>query len=134
MAYDGKEFHGPNGVNVAEILRVADLVERSATFDMVRAFHPCGSPACIIGHVLAVDDERNADHAALALGLYPEGAQARTLFMPEGRFHYRSGPGEFGHITNEHAALCLRNLAATGLVDWQATNPARAAQPKAEGV
>lgn len=141
MAYDAEDFKGPNGVNVGEILRVADLVERSATFEMETVYHDCGSPSCIIGHTLT-DAERQLHHtgpddpseayeeidiAQARLGLSDDAAD--ELFMPEhrGRADYFALPLESGWITNAHAAACLRKLAATGEVDWLGTKPAPSA-------
>lgn len=119
MAYDGKEFR-PNGVNVAEILRVADLVERSATFDMAHHFHQCGTPACIAGHVLISHGYSfgSTHMAAGILGLNDE--QRTRLMLVIGDDLKRLG---YSQITNAHAAACLRKLAATGVVDWLGTKP-----------
>jgi hypothetical protein len=134
MAFDISNFKGPGGVNVAECLRVADLVERSNTFDMGRCVHMCGTPACIAGHAMT-DDELHAcwedqgmaparDAIVRRLGITEP--QSFALFNPS---HLRVADWlaydatEPGFITAAHAAACLRKLAATGEVDWLGTKP-----------
>lgn len=140
MALDGFEFRGPNGVNVAECLRVADLVEQSETFNMGDWGHECGTPACIAGHIVSTETlarvlgarkayNRHASgptcstlvvalsclksEAAAVLGIGESAADA--LFVPPMRIQ-DSADGVW-------AAACLRNLAATGNVDWEGTRP-----------
>ena len=110
-------------LNVEEILKTADMIEKSETYDQGIWFRSwpnpdknwCGTPACIAGHV-AVANGYNAnpenrttkDVAAFAqcvLGL--DDHQASALFAGVS-------------ATNERAARTLRNLAATGKVDWYA--------------
>lgn len=138
MAFDGEKFRGPGGVNVAECLRVADLVERSETFLMSTWVHPCGTPACIAGHLVgeqvrkviqplsAQDDEAGIaymlDVGAPLLGIERE--QARVLFMP----WVQNRSIESWHIKGDWAAACLRKLAETGEVDWLGTKPQQGAQ------
>jgi hypothetical protein len=127
MAFNGKEFKGPNGVNVAEILRVADAIERSETFTMKLEYHPCGTPACILGHTLpnvsGWKDELY-DQAGELLGL-PDERQYMELFQPRTEVaNWSSRPYSDSYITNAHAAACLRKLAETGVVDWAGTKPA----------
>lgn len=117
MAYDANEFKGPGGVNVAECLRVADLVERSSTFKMAFTHHECGTPACIYGHMVPLhEDESGWGKGARILGITPE--QAEELFC------ITSCTVSYSDVTPAHAAACLRNLAATGEVDWLGTKPA----------
>jgi hypothetical protein len=134
MAYDGREFRGPNDVNVAEILRVADLISASPSFNMSRWVHDCGTPACIAGHLVgtrvrkrvallqAEDDAAGIEYmiakAAPLLAISEE--VARHLFMPWTLFRSLSSP----EISAEWAAACLRKLAETGEVDWLGTKPA----------
>lgn len=116
MAYDAQEFKGPGGVNVAECLRIADLVECSSTFTMNFTHHDCGTPACIYGHIVPADqDEPGWGKGAHALGISL--AQAEELFC------ILSGGVGFNEVTPAHAAACLRKLAATGEVDWLGTKP-----------
>lgn len=131
MAYDAGNFKGPGGVNVAEVLRAADLVESvpPEEFDMANY---CGTACCIAGHVLrdsAVPADKIAGKwdvaAAAILGLSED--QRLNLFAPAGVVHTVdcfAKRGEPGFITNAHAAACLRKLAATGEVDWLGTKPA----------
>lgn len=129
MAFDSSTMKGPGGVNVAECLRVADAVERSPAFDMTVEFHPCGTAACIFGHVVGSRTLWEADGdgtlyrlGEVALGIRHDAAMA--LFQPVlEEAYFRAEPGARGHITNAHAAACLRNLAATGEVDWLGTKP-----------
>lgn len=130
MAFDADNFKGPNGVNVAEILRVADDVEKSATFSMHVVVHDCGSAGCIMGHVLSQRQRFNlitrltdCDTTARRK-LKISDAQARQLFYPrEEGAHYQFTGDPADHITSAHAAACLRKLAATGKVDWIGTKP-----------
>jgi len=133
MAYDSGNFKGPGGVNVSEILRVADLVERSATFTMSCAYEDCGSPGCIVGHIMGPKaavgkdpDGRDWDDFSVAsarvLGISED--QAESLFRPE---RDRDGFDFFGdHLSPQHTAACLRKLAETGEVDWLGTKPSGA--------
>lgn len=135
MAFDSEDFKGPGGVNVAECLRVADAIERSPTFAMHRAFHQCGSPACIIGHAYGFDAENNTfEGAAAILGIsyaFDGDSVSRQLFMPKlPGADFRASPGSKDFITNAHAAACLRKLAATGVVDWLGTKPASNSEAK----
>jgi len=132
MAFDGKEFRGPGGVNVAECLRVAELVEKSATFDMRREFHACGTPACILGHTMPEAAEQfgkaytGVDFYAQAGAKLGLGERSyMRLFQPTLRevANWGAYEGEPAFITNAHAAACLRKLAETGEVDWLGTKP-----------
>jgi hypothetical protein len=135
MAYDAENFVGPNGVNVAEILRVADLVEKSATFSMADIHHNCGTPACIYGHLVEMHQHKIDREVS---GFAPSKAWERgceilgiahdlgcELFEPRqcAVAHWMAEPRTSSFITNAHAAACLRNLAATGVVDWLGTKP-----------
>jgi hypothetical protein len=131
MAYDSADFKGPNGVKVANILRVADLVERSATFDMSEVEN-CGAPACILGHAayaagvdMGVDREWGARYFGLSI------QAAADLFLMSSKNVSVSkplleAPWAFFRASREHAAACLRKLAETGEVDWLGTQPQRA--------
>lgn len=112
--YDGDGFR-PNGLNVAEILRVADAVERSGTYDQTFCHHACGTPACIAGHVVGHGHQPTWDAARDILGLTDK--QAYPLFAACPLGFFSEAP------TNAHAAACLRHLAKTGEVDWAATKP-----------
>lgn len=133
MAYDGKEFKGPGGVNVAECLYAADLVEKASRFTMGEIYHSCGTPACIFGHIVSAEEfaaDKEADGwaadpwrlGAQRLGI--SSRQAYQLFEPvESCVHWSACRGSPLRITNAHAAACLRKLAATGEVDWLGTKP-----------
>lgn len=121
MAYDSEDFKGPNGVNVGEILRVADLVERSKTFDMTEVHHTCGTPACIAGHVLG-SKRSNTYEAAIILGI--DDARSDELFYLCSHTNAFTNRLRLEAVTPAWAAACLRNLAATGAVDWKSTKPA----------
>lgn len=139
-------------MNIGNILKVADTIEQSrlpnTKFDMSNwvAVQECGTSACIAGqcYLLAGAPLRdggdlydratgmtipllsygNTDMvvpvAAEFLGLTKE--QAKELFMPYW--------GDLDKITAEHAVRCLRNLAITGVINWEAAmKPADPAVP-----
>lgn len=135
-------------MNKERILELADAVEGSGTFTMNTVAHweivgtedICQSPACIDGHccdLWPLDDmtfaetveyyERGLDPRGLyycARALDISAGQAKELCEPKTEnFKWSIIPSQPGHITNQHAAACLRNLAATGKVDWEGTAP-----------
>lgn len=139
MAFDAEEFKGPGGVNVANLLALADVVDKSPTFSMGRV-HECGTPACIAGHGLALFGCKlrgegwglsATDDLTLQAMLGLSEIQTSELFEPQLEDHgveFDAGPGSFEYITSNHAAACLRHLAATGEVDWLGTKPNSTAQ------
>lgn len=116
--------------NVKLLLEVADIIEKSKTFDMSTVYNFCGTPACIAGHVDAMLGNSGAafdgnwmpamGRAAEALGLTK--IEANELFMPTHRdvadCGARWSEDETGYITKEHAVRCLRLFAETGEIDW----------------
>ena len=117
MAFEGADFKGPNGVNVAEILRVADAVERSTTFEMADTYHDdCGTPACIYGHLVPYNEDRHGWVAGTErLGI--------TEWQGQQLFSCLGTSVNLSDVTPQWAAACLRKLAVTGVVDWIGTKP-----------
>lgn len=90
--------------------------------------HDCETVGCIAGHAVLLladpgppdnpDDDLNFDmdfatEAQTLLGL--DHHQAAALFMPS----IENGLlADYSNVTNSHAAVTLRNMAATGKVDW----------------
>ena len=104
-------------MNKENVLALAQHIENvdEKEFDMGRVQHSCGTPSCILGY---------AYHLQLELGLSIESSS--TLFYPNSKmlncsYHYAARKGERGYINKAHAVRCLRHLAETGEVDWDAT-------------
>ena len=125
-------------LNTEVITMLADRIEQCRevpfdeyTSDMDRAFtmcrssYECGAPACIMGHVAAMDQETLGFVAAestydvsRALGITPE--QSHELCVPgHGHANYLRHQEEPGWITKAHAVAVLRHLANTGRVEWE---------------
>jgi hypothetical protein len=126
-------------MNKEKILRLADYIEQSGTFDMSRFFEVtdlsaidredqtnfCGTVACIAGHALMLEGwgrrdiassrgaswsyDRPIDKARLVLDLTIQ--QAQELFFCTSTIPALS-------ITKEKAAAVLRHFARTGKIDW----------------
>ena len=130
-------------MNRENVLKLADVVERSETFDMIVYWQVrphdarrCGTPACIAGHAAALFFEEHgryvqrhpdggiyASHteqtAALFLGINGDRGQQIELFCP--RYEDASCdafPSEPGWISADRAAAVLRHFAETGEIDW----------------
>lgn len=106
-------------LRVDRLLALAEEIERPSRgwgFDMSRWPYrtymggECGTPACIAGHAEAMYLCDPQD----ALGI--SDLKAQVLFFPE----LYDGP-EYDTIDRAWAARTLRHLAATGIVDWNAT-------------
>lgn len=113
-------------MNTENILKVADAIERCSIpgleFDMGDFFYEsgCGTAACIAGWAWHVEgqkthpmsqwqaDSLSSEDAERFLGI--DDWTAKTLFF--------GGPLMMSEISREMAVHCLRNLAATGKVDW----------------
>lgn len=89
--------------------------------DYIVALPHVGTPACIAGHVVS-GAYPGASLAAMAwLDVKMEAAdvldltyeQAAELFAPD-----QIGKAAWDAVTPTQAAACMRNLAATGIVDW----------------
>ncbi|MCI0562018.1 MAG: hypothetical protein MN733_26320 [Nitrososphaera sp.] len=120
----------PLSTKAARLLRLADRVEKSKTFDMSDFFHECGTPACIAGHAFLQKAEDKgkaffgAEYGQLRfeetveyLELSKE--EAILLFTPSFVWaHYEARPGEPGFISAELAVRVLRRFALTGVIDW----------------
>ena len=109
--------------------KLADLVEKSKTFDQAVVFHACGTPADVAGHVVAWllpkvsaqcagrigTSEYVIHHAQKLLELSDK--QAEALF--DGHPYLDDDPRGTSPATSEEAAAVLRRLADTGEVDWR---------------
>jgi hypothetical protein len=109
-------------MNVERILALADIIEAQphtsssdeSGFNMNAYSHHCGTPCCIAGWAagnVAGLDEEDVFHVAAAL-LDLSSTLAVQLFIPP------FDGARWGMITPAQAAITLRNLAATGIVDW----------------
>lgn len=118
--------------NAKLLLEVADIIEKSKTFDMTTVYNVCGTPACIAGHVDAMTGGKGKAfdgnwvpairRAGKALDL--SRLEENELFMPSHRNVADCGvhdEDEEGFITRAHAARCLRHFAETGEIDWFGT-------------
>lgn len=115
-------------MNIENILKLADAIEKVPHVKPDRdhwddtptppptAFHMdewhCGTVACIGGWANYLFGGCTVMEAANALGLPV--SVSRDLF-------FYSYPIPFEDLTPQMAAWCLRNLAKTGRVDWDAT-------------
>ena len=132
-------------MNKANILKVADDVERSDSFNMSGYENECGSPGCIAGHAYYRAKQEDLDKGDLTPSSFTHRYGGHcyedvathylgisigrlALFMPAEdvpgcgkRYSYCAYLGKRGHITKEHAVRCLRHLATTGEVDWVAS-------------
>jgi hypothetical protein len=127
----------PNGkmettMNTERILKLADVIEAQphtdieaeSGFTMLSYSHVCGTPACIAGwaywletgKAIRVEQDVSVEAGAL-LDLGP--SKQNQLFMPD---------FSWSGITPPHAAAVLRNLAATGEVDWSVGAPSDSAE------
>lgn len=107
------------------LLRLADAVEDSGSFDMTMYRHECGTPACIAGHAAALAGIDRTEGPAIAraardwLGLDEE--RGSELFWPENEHANWWGlTRRFQKVTRAHAGAVLRHLAETGRIDWSA--------------
>ena len=125
-------------MNVESIRALADLVEmlpttsiyHSAGFSMYHTHRACGSPACLAGHAVAMEDGESAlprlatraciERATEILGL--DDVTADALFCP--RFpnadFQEDCPQSPAFISARRAVATLRHLAKSGLVVWMA--------------
>ena len=123
-------------LNTAAINALADRIEQCVdveiddhepesgpAFTMFNDVYPCGLPGCILGHQREMagrgkrSDHTDWAHFAADLGLTH--AQTRDLCGPVFKdAHFAANPGQSTHITARRAGAVLRNLAATGNVDW----------------
>ena len=114
-------------MNRERMMKLADFVEASTTFDM-RRFDYCGTPACIGGHAIALAEQEgttfdkdppdsDTDKAAEYLGLNcPE---AERLFFPYSDEVSLNAPkGDPRYIDNHRAAESLRLSAEAGKIVW----------------
>lgn len=128
------------GINVENILRVADAIEQHSIPDLgfnMGVFrskadptdpsgvdltgHNCGTVACIAGWAEAVYVREGGDpdryrSSSWYFGIEDDRTSER-LITPPG---WRTNPSQF---TPERAVAVLRHLAATGEVDWTISSP-----------
>ena len=91
------------------------------TWDEEFGEHPCGTAACIMGHVHSINEQP----MNIFLGI--SSRQVADITMPEEEYaHFMAKPGEEGYITKSHAVRMLKKLLETGKVDWKGTkNPSK---------
>lgn len=145
-------------MNISNILRVADAIEHATVpglgFNMAviyRGTHSglpnlgggesCGTVACIAGWTLTIAGTEPSDETAPPFSVITDMAKAaEELGLP-----FNASGWNFSGVaaelftptgyqdsiyTAEHAVRCLRNLAITGKVDWEAAmKPADPAMP-----
>ena len=119
-------------MNTENILKLAETIEKSETYDQTRFAHICGTPACIAGHaaLLAEPDgqmvaatERCGPHFKFSDGNIGYISQIAQTWLGLGDWSadelFQGWPfGEDKEVTAAQAAQVLRHLAETGEVDW----------------
>lgn len=120
--------------NIEKINQLADRIEKceevedhnhaqgmGPSFTMSDVTYACGSPACILGHAKAMHGNFAGCYTdSLAKDLGISVGRAGELSAPEHEYaEYQATEGDKGFITKNHAVAVLRNLAATGEVDWK---------------
>ena len=121
--------------NIEKINQLADRIEKcedvedwnhkpelGPSFTMSDEQYECGAPACIMGHFFAMEghnQSQNPLHVFRRLGISP--LQGNELCFPKNSYAHYKAPHSVpeSHITKAHAVAVLRNLAATGEVDWK---------------
>lgn len=120
-------------MNKENINKAIDLIAASSTFNMGAHFHPCGTPACLSGHIQAhigvlrghtiTPDVENTVRVPLSHGdlramrwLDVTRTQAEDLFYPTG---FRGG-AIWKNITKEQALTTLKRFRDTGEIVWDA--------------
>ena len=90
-------------------------------FTMETLCYSCGSPACLVGHGLALAGQPLLvpDATEFFSNIYGVSDDwATLLFAPSGKYNFCRGIGIEGHITSHHAASVIRHLVEIGVVDW----------------
>ncbi|MCI0562017.1 MAG: hypothetical protein MN733_26315, partial [Nitrososphaera sp.] len=113
------------------LLRLADRVQRSETFDMRHFFNECRTPACIAGHALVQKEEEKEIYSTYPPRFIRDSfteameylmltfSQANTLFIPNfDCANLTERPGYPGYISATRAARVLRHFALTDAIDW----------------
>lgn len=124
-------------MNVDNILKVADAIEKHSVSGL--GFHmnylvsanpwaikedklgikDCGTVMCIAGWANAISGHRdNASFSRASAFLGIDSRTSRDLFYAENHPEYVGGDAPLDDISAEQAVSVLRNLAATGEVDW----------------
>ena len=120
-------------MNKENLKRLITVIEKSETFSMHTSKwgahprdkefgeHPCGTAACIFGHIQYLCGET----LEIFLDVSPQ--QDMEIAIPRKKYaHFMARPGQKGHITKSHAVRMLKKLLETGEVDWKGTkNPPR---------
>ncbi len=130
-------------MNVERIRELADIIGRQqhtdinakSGFTMSDFDHECGSPACIAGWAIELHSPisnqvsgglwhrkvpKNKSYSEFAAELLEIDEETRAyLFFGDGSMSLED-------ITPRHAAAVLRNLAATGKVNWSVGAPVEA--------
>ena len=105
----------PTKVDNVELL--AGYLERSETFDISQALHPCGTPACIWGHAWKLFGREPLDLKQLAVKLDLPFYNLETLCCDWGC--KEAGGLDTDQITNRMAAAALRRLRDTGVAEFR---------------
>ena len=86
------------------------------TWDEEFGDHPCGTAACILGHIQYLCGGAVENF----LDVSPQ--QDMEIAIPRKKYaHFMARPGQKGHITKSHAVRMLKKLLETGKVDWKGT-------------
>ena len=101
----------------------SQIVEKPpAFFTMESMSYACGSPACLVGHGLALAGVQlpAQEPSGLFSNIYGVSYDlAGLLFAPLTlEYGWIRAIGSPGHITPRHAAAVIRHLVEIGVVDW----------------
>jgi hypothetical protein len=78
--------------------------------------HPCGTACCILGHL-----DTMYDRVGFSTSFYSELSGLGEHIIDELFFPSSFVVPNYRHITLERAIAVLKNLKATGIVDWRLT-------------
>ena len=96
-----------------DVQRSDHTPDMGPAFTMKHVFYPCGGPACLMGHL------HTQVYSVVAGDLGISDTQGDLLCAPRLPYaHFAAIQGTPGFITARRAVAVLRNLAATGRVDW----------------
>ena len=115
--------------NIERINQLADRIEEceevhlrhhgpdmGPSFTMNNISYACGSPACIMGHAQAMHCREVLASEFLGITMLEVDELCSPLHV---HADYTAAAGDKGFITKQHAVAVLRNLAATGEVNWK---------------
>ena len=113
-------------MNREKLVQLQDTLRGTDTYDQVKYFHDCGTPACIAGHAHALfvgeqfpifDEDDALENIVSTLGIDTPEAQALFRAHP-----YRHGGPEWGieeYVPTKHDAIAaIQSLLDTGKVTW----------------